>query len=233
MSKFKIGEKIVFAYRSAKEAPYWESPKGGCASIEEACDNLEVGKTYVVSHVFDDGTVGVDGYKNCVNVCHFCSSMTLETLIHKANEGSKTIRELYEKHEGKFQYLSAYTKEWEDTGEDGCVPDDPDDDDAGHLYPDEALDYRIKPTKKWEPFKVGDGWEVCLEGDTLRIGCEEFRKEALKIGLESLCVKAESNYHQASTTYIAKRTGIHMRGHVLPWPDADRILEALEEWEAK
>jgi hypothetical protein len=155
----------------------------------------------------------------------------LERLVRVANEGTRAKRELRAKYKGQ----------WENTTvQHGQMLLDADHWTDKDKYVDEV--FRIKPRPAFEPFGVGpadstgyQNWRVSLsdDGKELSVGCQKFDAQWAHQLLIDFC-KRDCNMSQKGGREIyAGRKGISINGSTLSWPDADRILAALEAYFAK
>jgi hypothetical protein len=141
----------------------------------------------------------------------------LERLVRVANEGALASYRLRTEfgHEIEFKNNGSY-KNWTPCHE--------------ITFSGTTAEYRIKQKPKFEPFVVGSGWQVKLEGDMLHIGCQKFNatsfKKAVK-GAETGLITDRSVL--AGVPMTGSRSGIEWDGHRMLWSDADKILAALEK----
>lgn len=94
-------------------------------------------------------------------------------------------------------------------------------------------EYRLKPKKEFKPFRTSNGWGVVLIDNELHIGCREYDKEQFKIALLNLLNNHSSSCKQKDYKFEATRTGIKEDGKILLWEDAEKILNALNEYESE
>lgn len=139
----------------------------------------------------------------------------LERLVRVANEGWAAIDELAEKYFGEYESGgNAYNWEVRSKGQKGWR-------------------YRVKQKPKFEPFTVGSGWTVKLEGETLYIGCKSFPAKELKDALIEMGRNGRRGYpiSGSSFKYFCTRQGVSRGeyGELVSWADADKILAALEK----
>ena len=147
----------------------------------------------------------------------------LEQLVEKANEGEEAKRKLHENYYGEFERnifspgaSSGFRVQYEQ-----------------QYF---GSEFRVKPKPKFEPFEVridqpnqgiAGFQKVKLEKDILTIGCEDFNPKNI--------VRVIKDFNECNSSSIAKnykptREGIkYNEEHILPWYEADRILEALEK----
>lgn len=96
--------------------------------------------------------------------------------------------------------------------------------------------YRLKPKPKLTPFEIGgQGWEVSLTGEKLKVGCKTFDAKSLLSALQYLTAPGSTvnRIHQGDFTLMACRKGISCDGKDISWEDADKLLAALSEALAK
>lgn len=197
MSKFKVGDRVRLV-----------KPK----------DGLTVGKVYIVEQY---GSYGDDPAWNSVRydngewgqiVNHMYNKgyfelvtpaeSELERLVRVLNEGDVALRTIIEKYP---------TQVVDDEG-------DPMTYYKPHTYS------IVKP--KFEPFTVGNGWSVKLDGETLHVGCQPFIAKFFQKDMQR-AVKGDGS--TINYSFIACRDGVKYGINQISWSDADRILAALEK----
>lgn len=128
----------------------------------------------------------------------------LERLVRVANEGDAAIKVLKEKY-----------------------PNDVIDNEGDPITRyGSTFTFSIKPKPAFEPFTVGSGWTVKLEGETLHIGCKTYVANLFKSDLNFV------NSTGTGRNYDLRATRVDVRdkeGHSITWSDADRILAALKK----
>jgi hypothetical protein len=131
----------------------------------------------------------------------------LERLVRVANEGLDAMATLKYDYSNKVQWHT------------GTMYDP-------HLFPSRI---QIKSKPKFEPFVVGSGWTVKLEGETLHVGCQQFDSKRAR-GMLSFLLNNGKSWSYGNTDYHSCRKGIsNGRGDILEWSDADKILAALQQ----
>lgn len=139
----------------------------------------------------------------------------LEALVRKANEGAEAIQEIQKRYHARVEW------KW---------------DDEEYYWRElseraSRLHFRVKPptVPKFEPFTTSNGWRVELKGDTLHIGCRSYEAGSLKHVLKCLLDGEYRCYvAQIESPFYATRYGIEHSEEVLPWEDAQAILNELE-----
>jgi hypothetical protein len=136
----------------------------------------------------------------------------LEELVATANAGFEALDKLRALHPNNVEVQNANDEKWRLIGAWGEWSE---------------VRYRIKQTPAFEPFTVGQGWRVELDGGMLRIGCQSFVPDVLRSYLIDLCDRNALSAGNLSAT----RTGVAMEGtpHSISWDDADRLLAALRK----
>lgn len=97
------------------------------------------------------------------------------------------------------------------------------------------LTFRLKPKTSFTPFKVGpEKWEVRADGDEVSIGCKSFNLTKFRSMLKALTTAANfcNSVENDDGEFMACRSGICHEGEDISWDDAERILKALEEYDA-
>ena len=153
----------------------------------------------------------------------------LEDLLAKANEGLRALAELRDKHRDSVETFDVNRNEKpaaERIGTDIFTAM------REHLasgYFDGRFALRVKPKPAFEPFDTSNGWRVGLEGDKLHIGCQSFDAKEFSEAVNYLCYGDSPAFECTFGILKSTRRGITYDKHILPWPDAERILEALKK----
>jgi len=143
----------------------------------------------------------------------------LDRLVHIANEGIEAFLKLKREYLNKVEYL-AHPK-----SRDAWVLLE-----SGHFpYLDWDLKLRVPQKPKFEPFTVGSGWQVKLEGDTLHIGCQDFNAKEFRRAVKHSEGTGFDCFQLKGEDMSSGRAGVEWKGHKLSWIDADKILAALEQ----
>lgn len=201
MSKFKVGDKVKVTHKISSSA---RELNGKICTINtiETIDRSTVYATLKEEPSFNCKKAGVwlDEIELVTN--------SLEELVKKANDGYEALEE-----------LSKYKDQIEFTSFSG----------PNNLYGSmvHICKYKLRiKQKSFEPFKVGQKWEVSLQGDRIEIGCKSFNCQQLLDTLD--CV---NNPNKTNTYYDMRgcRTGIKYAGHEISWEDSDKIIEALNK----
>lgn len=199
MSKFKVGDKV--------------------RCLKNFGSGYKFGEIYEVHSVYN-------GYNECrINtVCdsngnNFNSwgeenfelvTNSLEELVKKANDGYEAIYELYQNHWGNVEFKDD-TSNWGTWFKDHII---------------KGRQFRIKQ-KPFGPFKVGQNWEVSLQGDTIKIGCKQFDARSLFNSL--MFLNAGKSIIAGNYNMYATRQGVKFESHEISWEDSDKIIEALNK----
>lgn len=147
--------------------------------------------------------------QECFNLVSKGNRELLE-LIRISNEGDKAYKTLREKYPNDFEVC--YDDIWEsfeaDTGS------------SKYTYSNGT---RLK--EKVEPFKIGHGWTVNIDGHDVTIGCESYLREHLASDLEFAMTSGRGeNYKIISTRY-----GLKQGSNSISWDEADNLLAALKK----
>lgn len=131
----------------------------------------------------------------------------LQELVDKANEGLRARQLIQDKYQAQVQVRTTLQNDFIALNE--------------HY----TLEYRIKPTPKFEPFAIGEDWIVSLDGDSLWVGCKKFPIATAKHQLDALL---NQNVNQTASC-TASRQGINHLGHFITWLDAEFIYNAIKD----
>lgn len=143
-----------------------------------------------------------------------------DELLFMLNQAIEAGKELRKRHGADFQaQLFSSKNDWTPVGEVA------------------VQQYRVKPKPKFTPFEIGgQGWEVSLTGDKLKVGCKTFDAKSLLSALQYLTAPGSTvNRITQDDGVILKacRKGISCDGKDISWEDADKLLAALSEALAK
>jgi hypothetical protein len=209
--KFKVGDKVRYKEEHHPRVPY--------GSIHRVI-KVEDRKQSVDSYWIYVDTYGEE-YSMSPSSFEKVTTDDVSSLIDKANEGLKALAELVKRDDVEVSrvadpsdYIGIHTSTLSSTLVDNNK---------------RARTVRLKPKPAFEPFTTSNGWDVKLEGETLHIGCKKFNKGAVNLGFTKLLKGSEHSWNDDFTEFTATRNGIKYNENVLPWADAERILEALKK----
>ena len=220
MAKFKVGDKVTV--------------DGGTTVRVVAGSRNKFGDTKESYKFLDHYLLGDDGYFFDPNKAALVESPAapseLEQLVATANAGLAALHELKEKkYEDQLEVCTwANSTDGKTAPTEGFVSVRALGD--GH-YPSARGYFRVKQKRAFEPFTIGQGWKVEMRGtDRVAVGCQEFDTKALETVVSHLTSGNNAGSvrgNGAHTQLVAVRNGISSPWGVLPWADADRLLEAL------
>lgn len=181
-------------------------------------DNMYINTIYTVkSQIGIDTTLEECIFKYITDYFELVESyetLELQELVKKANEGERACKIIVEKYGEEVEFKKINGDNW-----DICK--------QNVIY-----EYRLKPKKQFESFTTTNGFLVSLNNDILTIGCKQIDVKEVKKVLTLFC--ENNNIQSNNIFYFSKRSGIGVIGNeknVLPWVDADKILEKLKELE--
>lgn len=135
----------------------------------------------------------------------------LQSLVNKANEGNKAEREMAKLAPNRFIYTY----------------------DGGATYPMSKINFTGKkfflapPAPKERKFRLQD-WDCVITKDTIKIGCQDFRRDLLTKAFTQLVNGLQRNDY---VDMVGCKKGIRYSSYVLTWENADRLLAELEAFE--
>lgn len=186
-------------------------------------------------HVADSRPTTVQGpytVQDVVDAARRDSETELQRLVRVANEGAAAMQRLGGNDAVECRRPGRY---W---GPYSTCPG---------VIDSRELEFRLRPRPAFEPFYVGrctrshphdepcGSWKVCLsdDGKTLSVGCKQFDARDLADGIRQLQLFGGMYALTAGGTIRVMRDGLRLeaaQNHALSWPDADRILAALEKY---
>jgi hypothetical protein len=207
-TRFKVGDKVKRI--RDKDGWAWSAHK-------------PAGEIFTVSTV-RNGWLGLEGAKYDLDPRPFNSGNFVlveeasgseqsdEVLLEMVNSSVAAGHELYKRHGERLEVTFDHGL-WEPVGK-------------PNLH-----GYRIKPKPSFKPFQIRS-WEVRMEGDKIRVGCQTFDAKALLRALSQLTdIGADCNSvdNSGSVKLAACRKGVSSNGHTITWDEADKLLAALQK----
>lgn len=137
------------------------------------------------------------------------SQSELQTLVDQANSGFNALRKLRDKYSSEIEMKHTHASLYRDIS----------DIDMPYGF---TFHVRIKP--KTKKFRVAS-WDAAIEGETVKIGCQQFVIQDLRNNLNALV-----HYNFSSSGELkATKTGIlFVDSHAITWEQAEQLLKELE-----
>lgn len=247
MSKFKVGDKVRRIRQPWPHSPF----EGEVGRVWRYRSGLvpKYNVTWETSNEYHDYDCDEETLElvepaqpaDAVGTANEAGSDELDTLIAKANDGLAALAR-----------LSSRKDEVESRHRDGSVaPCHPSYEifevlyshlASGYLAGEIQLRRKQKPRPQFAAFDTSNGWRVCLDvpHDEIHVGCQRFERKKLTEALRNLIDNNEDGTHVDGLDLGATRKGVEYieydgvtpeRSHVLPWPDAEALYEALKKYE--
>jgi hypothetical protein len=140
----------------------------------------------------------------------------IDFLLKMANEGLAAMEKLQDLTTGTIEFSYSDSKDWSPCGKlVGCK-------------------YRIKPKPIMPSWLTSgsDVWNVIMTDDgNIQIGCKIFNAKALRYVLNALvsCNLPSATHLDDKGHFFSTKAGVKLDNHVLPWVDAERLLNELNK----
>lgn len=215
MSKFKVGDRVK-RRKNTHDYNSYNDKTFIVTEIDHLNMNLE-------PNIYKWGKNYCADYFELANDTHINESH-LQDLVKKANEGDEAFRELRKLALNRIEYNISGEKEFTSHNVDEL----------------ETLVFRLKPLAPKERKFHLRGWKCLIFEKIIKVGCKEFDRKQLQTDLKYII---ENNFPYIDIgeqgKISASKQGLLYNSdkrdkastNLISWPEADKLLQELEDYE--